>query len=49
MGYGTIGAPSVGKYSFFAGHHGKLGHSNASPFRVRFGVDLPGSGRVLAV
>ena len=49
MGYGTIGAPSVVKYSFFAGVDGKSGHSSASPFRVRFGLVLPGSGRALAV
>ena len=83
MGYGTIGAPSVGKYAFFAGvdrfsllqryglsepwmggwfsvvaahlrGHGAMrsafmGHSNTSPFLARFGMVLPGSGRVLAV
>ena len=49
MGYGTIGAPSVGDYSFFAGVDGKSGHSSASPFRARFGPGLPGSGRALAV
>ena len=49
MGYGTIGAPSVGNYSFFAGVDGKSGHSSASPFRARFGPGLPGSGRALAV